>query len=79
MDEEWSILNNDEGVFAKEISSDGDTRGGTKCINKKLETIGSNACNKKSLVPDIGHFVKCASNRFHAFKDKKYGFWVWFF
>ena len=36
MDEEGNMLNTDEGMFAKEIVSDGDTRSGTKFINRQL-------------------------------------------
>ena len=71
MDEEGNILNNDEVIFAKEIMSDGDTRGRNKFINSQLEILGSRANSKASLIPDIHHFIKCASNRFCTFKEKK--------
>ena len=70
MDEEGTILNNDEVAFTKEIASDGNTRGRSKLINRELEKLGSNANTKASLIPDIVHFIKHMSNECHAFKEK---------
>ena len=36
INEEGNMTNNDEGVFAKEITSDGDIIGGAKFVNKKI-------------------------------------------
>ena len=70
MNEEGSMLRNDEGMLSKEIMSDGDTRGDTKFVNRQLETTGSNVHDKESLIPGIGHFIKFLSNVFCAFNDK---------
>ena len=70
MDEEVNMLSNNEGVLAKEIASDGDKIVVIKFFSRQLETIGSNACDKASLVSGIGNFVKYVSNGFCAFKDK---------
>ena len=70
MNEEGNMLKNDEWTIVKEIISDSDTRDGEKIVNRQLETLGSNANSKTSLVPDICHFIKCMANGFCTFKEK---------
>ena len=41
MNEEGNVLRNDEVIFVKEITSDDDTRGGKKFINRHAEIIVS--------------------------------------
>ena len=62
------MLENHEGVFAVKIVSDSDTKKGLKFVNRQSESIDSSSKNIVELVPDIGNFIKCISNRFCTFK-----------
>ena len=66
-----SMKSTEEAIFADAICSDGDTRGSFKFIDRQVELLGECVKNIAEHIPDIGHLIKCISNGFYTFKEKK--------
>ena len=69
MGKNGSILENDEGMLATKIVSNGDARGSQKFITWQAETFSSTSANKAEFMPNSSHFIKRVSNGFCSFAE----------
>ena len=67
-DENGKPLPSKKAIFTEVVMSDSDTRGLLKFMGTQKQILGEPAGVNSTHVPDIGHFIKCISNRFYKLR-----------
>ena len=75
VDKDGNYLGDDTALFAKNISSDNDTKSPKRLMRAQNEIIGAAADNKAKQLPDRNHVLKNCTNDIYTFcgKDKTVG------